>query len=324
MDTAFHPLAWTIDSIAAIEAWPSPISLGSPNNTTAPPSTPTSATLPSFPIGISPLKFGQITPPHEPSSAHSRRESTRSNFSFTVEQPHTKTLLPPEKQSSAPGEKPPLQAPVLEIPSTSIERRQTPKEHISHTPPYPPPSSQATKPAKRSRGRPKLQPAIANSNSPSEREIHKQKNRIAAQKCRQRQKHYIQDLETRGREVTTTNKRLKEQVVVLTDELLMLKNEVLNHAGCDMEGMEGYLNRCMAELLAWKSDNSSSVAGASKSGSYVSAESMTFRELIKEEIMRAGGKTGSEEMKYEVEDLGGLEMLRDIDSGDEDVESVAT
>ncbi|KAF2194665.1 hypothetical protein K469DRAFT_528957, partial [Zopfia rhizophila CBS 207.26] len=56
-------------------------------------------------------------------------------------------------------------------------------------------------------------------------------------------KYYIQDLETRGRKVTTTNKRLKEQVAILTNKLLTLKNEVLNHAACGIKSMDDYLNR---------------------------------------------------------------------------------
>ncbi|KAF2176726.1 hypothetical protein K469DRAFT_698251 [Zopfia rhizophila CBS 207.26] len=122
METAFHPLAWTTDSIAAIDPWPSPISTcglpdtswASLNNTTAPPSTPTSALLPSFPTRTLFQKFGQITPPHESYCAH---------------------------------EKPLIHGQVLETSST--ERRRTLKECTSYTTPYRSPSLQTTKPPKR-------------------------------------------------------------------------------------------------------------------------------------------------------------------------------
>ncbi|KAF2636250.1 hypothetical protein P280DRAFT_473104 [Massarina eburnea CBS 473.64] len=116
---------------------------------------------------------------------------------------------------------------------------------------------QDSAPPKRKRGRPKSQPQMVEAFTAdgfpfqvsSARQSHLEKNRVAAHKCRQRKKEYIGGLEGRAREFTATNKALKENVAMLREELLELKNEVLRHAGCGFWAVDEYLTRCAGDLL---------------------------------------------------------------------------
>lgn len=81
------------------------------------------------------------------------------------------------------------------------------------------------------------------------RQSHLEKNRVAAHKCRLRRKEYIDGLEARGREASAKNKALKENVAILREEVLELKNEVLRHAGCNFWAVDEYLARCAGDLL---------------------------------------------------------------------------
>jgi hypothetical protein len=83
----------------------------------------------------------------------------------------------------------------------------------------------------------------------SARQSHLEKNRVAAHKCRQRKKEYIGSLEGRAREFSVKNKALKENVAMLREEVLSLKNEVLRHAGCGFWAVDEYLARCAGDLL---------------------------------------------------------------------------
>ena len=112
-------------------------------------------------------------------------------------------------------------------------------------------------PPKRKRGRPKSQPQMVEAYTAdgfpfqvsSACQSHLEKNRVAAHKCRQRKKEYIGSLEYRAREFSTKNKALKENVALLRDEVLSLKNEVLRHAGCGFWAVDEYLARCAGDLL---------------------------------------------------------------------------
>lgn len=99
-------------------------------------------------------------------------------------------------------------------------------------------------PPKRKRGRPP-QPQTIQTRQAA-RQWHLKKNRVAAHKCRQRKKEYIDGLEARGREFSTKNKSLEESVVMLREEVLELKNEVFRHARCNFWAVDAYLARCAA------------------------------------------------------------------------------
>jgi hypothetical protein len=101
-------------------------------------------------------------------------------------------------------------------------------------------------PPKRKRGRPTSRPQPQSSDA---RQLHLEKNCAAAYKCRQRKKNYVDNLEARGREATKKNKRLKENVANLREEVLKRKYEVLGHGGCNFWAVDEYLARSAGDLL---------------------------------------------------------------------------
>jgi len=191
-------------------------------------------------------------------------------------------------------------------------------------------------PVKRKRGRPKSQPqpsveAYDPDGFPfqvsSARQTHLEKNRVAAHKCRQRKKEYINSLETRAREFSSRNKQLKENVALLREEVLELKNEVLRHAGCGFWAVDEYLARCAGDLLGI--DGRGRTMGFTKSlsqcnnGNTASSPSLSTvtetRELASitpdAKIDREARHESitSQDMIDTPEEWGGLELLKDID-----------
>jgi hypothetical protein len=100
---------------------------------------------------------------------------------------------------------------------------------------------------KRKRGRPRSQPE--GFSSYRTREDHLQKGRQAAQKCRERKKDYVRNLENLASEATTRNEALKETVTKLREEVLSLKDEVLRHAGCGVWSIDEYIAQCAGQIL---------------------------------------------------------------------------
>ncbi|KAF8449738.1 hypothetical protein BDZ91DRAFT_629126, partial [Kalaharituber pfeilii] len=68
-----------------------------------------------------------------------------------------------------------------------------------------------------------------------------ERNRVAASKCRQKKKEWMQNLEENARRAQSTSKFLQHTVGVLKDELLILKQELLKHHGCDCAKIRTYL-----------------------------------------------------------------------------------
>jgi hypothetical protein len=83
----------------------------------------------------------------------------------------------------------------------------------------------------------------------SARQSHLEKNRVAAHKCRERRKQYINNLETKARDYSAKNKTLRESVVGLREEVLGLKNLLLQHAGCGCWAIDQYLAQSAGDLL---------------------------------------------------------------------------
>ena len=112
-------------------------------------------------------------------------------------------------------------------------------------------------PIERMRGRPRSHPQVieihATGGLPirisSARVSRLEKNRVAADKCRQRKKGYIVGLEAHAGELSSKNEALKAKVTVLREEVLKLKNEVFRHAGCGSWAVDGYLARCAGDIL---------------------------------------------------------------------------
>ena len=220
-------------------------------------------TIPPALLTHSTQRFGQITPPEERSPADSTRNVREG--SIPVEELMNEALWPSngsEYQQSPPQQTQQLQSPA-EDNQPSLKRRRTSRQAASSQAQANSSSQQdddATanpQPPKRKRGRPKSQPQMVQGFTAdgfpfevsSARQSHLEKNRVAAHKCRQRKKEYIGGLEGRAREFSAKNKALKENVAILREEVLSLKNEVLRHAGCGFWAVDEYLARCAGDLL---------------------------------------------------------------------------
>ncbi|KAF8425107.1 hypothetical protein EV426DRAFT_532116 [Tirmania nivea] len=68
-----------------------------------------------------------------------------------------------------------------------------------------------------------------------------ERNRVAASKCRQKKKEWMQNLEETARTAQNNSRYLQAAVVQLKDELLHLKQELLKHHGCDCTQIRTYL-----------------------------------------------------------------------------------
>ena len=99
---------------------------------------------------------------------------------------------------------------------------------------------------KKPRGRPRSQPPVKDTlNVQTVRQTHLENNRLAAHKCRQRKKEFVQGLESRASEASVRNRNMKLMVANLREEVLELKNEVLNHVTCGFWGIDRYLAQQM-------------------------------------------------------------------------------
>ncbi|KAJ1963368.1 hypothetical protein IWQ62_003240 [Dispira parvispora] len=68
-----------------------------------------------------------------------------------------------------------------------------------------------------------------------------ERNRIAASKCRQKKKQWIENLKQQSEEVTQRNKHLSYLVRQLKDEVQILKAQLLAHRNCDSSDIQQYL-----------------------------------------------------------------------------------
>ncbi|KAG9199701.1 hypothetical protein G6514_008256 [Epicoccum nigrum] len=110
---------------------------------------------------------------------------------------------------------------------------------------------------KRKRGRPRLHPSpsdfkitdISYENLSASRIMQLEKNRLAAEKCRQKRKVYTAGLSAEMSALSTKNETLKADVVALREELLNLKNEILGHARCGSLIIDGYIAKSAGSQL---------------------------------------------------------------------------
>ncbi|KAH7082824.1 hypothetical protein BKA63DRAFT_138558 [Paraphoma chrysanthemicola] len=119
------------------------------------------------------------------------------------------------------------------------------------------PTSSERQPIKRKRGRPRLDSYATDgqgvdsfsTQSSSTRELHLEKNRIAAAKCRERSKGVSLSLVAKAAELTAKNKSLRADANALREEVLRLKGEVLLHAGCESWAIDRYVQQCAGNIL---------------------------------------------------------------------------
>ncbi|KIW08429.1 uncharacterized protein PV09_01332 [Verruconis gallopava] len=101
-----------------------------------------------------------------------------------------------------------------------------------------------------------------------------EKNRKAAERCRQKQRSYVSTLQERAREEEIKRARLIAQVSQLRDDILSLKESMVSHSGCNDERIQQYL---LSELQKSTSRRTSSVS---------SIPSMHISPPLQEEILR--------------------------------------
>lgn len=75
-----------------------------------------------------------------------------------------------------------------------------------------------------------------------------ERNRVAASKCRQKKKVWMQRLEEDARVSAATAKSLRDQVAGLKDEMLNLKGLLLKHTGCGCPQIQTYLENEAAKV----------------------------------------------------------------------------
>ncbi len=76
----------------------------------------------------------------------------------------------------------------------------------------------------------------------------RERNRVAAHKCRQKAKQSMSDLQIQERELSKHNRMLQDHAGCLRDEILDLKNEILRHSGCDSDIIQNYIARAARDV----------------------------------------------------------------------------
>ena len=260
-------------------------------------------------------RYGQVTPPEELSPAHGARDDREASIS--VEQLRNETS-PWSQQTASPRQVAPDEpSPKRQRTSrTSANHGSLPSMSLSPQKDNTDPNPQ---PPKRKRGRPKSQPQMVQAYTAdgypfqvsSARQTHLEKNRVAAHKCRQRKKEYINSLEDRAREFSSKNKMLKESVAVLREEVLSLKNEVLVHAGCNFWAVDEYLARCAGNLLGMDAPASNMRNVSSSRNNSINQTTQFNTQQVREPSMGSMSSADGD-------DFGGLELLKDFTDEDMD------
>jgi hypothetical protein len=274
-------------------------------------------------------RYGQVTPPEELSPADLKRDDRET--SIPVEQLRNE-IWPPRHQENAqldesrkepsPKRRRTSQQtsanqdhPNNTLPSAPVPQHHQQQQDIGDHNPQPP---------KRKRGRPKSQPQMVEAYTAdgypfqvsSARQTHLEKNRVAAHKCRQRKKEYINSLEGRAREHSARNKILKENVAMLREEVLSLKNEVLRHAGCGFWAVDEYLARCAGDLLGMEAPGMrNSVSQHNSTHQSPAMSTMSNPHLTNQQARETSMGSMS---SADADEFGGLELLKDFTDEDMD------
>ncbi|KAF9694340.1 hypothetical protein EKO04_007687 [Ascochyta lentis] len=174
----------------------------------------------------------------------------------------------------------------------------------------------ATKPTisvqavKRKRGRPRLYSPMTEKQDTdvfgthvsSAREVHLQKNRIAANKSRRRRKELAADLKANVADLTSKNTALKAEETLLRERVLNLKNEVLRHARCGSWAIDRYVARSASDLLG-VTGPSSQMPGPkdSSKAQLLTVPTRHVGELVSEPINEPGTSQGTIDAQVDLE-----------------------
>ncbi|TRX91295.1 hypothetical protein FHL15_007900 [Xylaria flabelliformis] len=89
------------------------------------------------------------------------------------------------------------------------------------------------------------------------------RNRLAAAKCRKKAKRGVDDLQQRERDLLRENKMLNAEAGLLREEVLQLKSEILRHSNCDSEYIHHYIQKAAKEIGAQAQDSACEIPGVS-------------------------------------------------------------
>lgn len=90
----------------------------------------------------------------------------------------------------------------------------------------------------------------ADSQDPKQQaELRRQRNRMAASKCRKKSKEKNEIMLEQEKELEQKHQLLKSCVNSLRDEVLDLREELLKHAHCDCEPIQHHLARSIRKVM---------------------------------------------------------------------------
>ncbi|OAG02473.1 uncharacterized protein CC84DRAFT_1099221 [Paraphaeosphaeria sporulosa] len=276
---------------------------------------------PSLLTAASVERYGQVTPPEDLSPAEPPREPIREG-SIPLEELQNEALFPDHQMQALQDYQPQV---AQDEPASKRRRTSRQSSNKDLAPPQTQQPQQDGQPPKRKRGRPKSTPQMVEHYTAdgfpfqvsSARQSHLEKNRVAAHKCRQRKKEYINGLEARAREFSSKNKALKENVAMLREEVLSLKNEVLRHAGCGFWAVDEYLARCAGDLLGVDAPGmGEQQSKRPKPSPMTSSSSLQLDDLHRRSS--SSGSILSAVSTPDNDDYSGLDFLHDIDEDEED------
>ena len=76
-----------------------------------------------------------------------------------------------------------------------------------------------------------------------------ERNRIAASKCRQRKKTWVQKLEEKKASLEAEHTELRNQVLELLQDLMQVKNYLICHSGCHDKNINAWVDREASEFV---------------------------------------------------------------------------
>ncbi|KAK7928553.1 hypothetical protein PG985_005551 [Apiospora marii] len=124
--------------------------------------------------------------------------------------------------------------------STSASRSSDTLEPVVPMPTSKPSRKQSVKKPRRDR--------VRSGSSKCFTDIKKEKNRVAASKCRRKKKEEEQVFEERRRMLQVQNRTLMDSAASLRAEVLSLKHEILRHGLCNFQPINTYIATAAARL----------------------------------------------------------------------------